>query len=137
MDDEYKGYFLPKGSTVFANIWAHLRDEKYYPDPDTFNPERFLKDGEIDPKTLDPMPNFGVGRRMCAGRFFAMDSLSISMASTLFCFNITKAKDVEGRDIESEIQWTSGFSRQIIPFECSITPRSLEAVKLIRDSEFL
>lgn len=21
MDDEYKGYFIPKGSTVFVNVW--------------------------------------------------------------------------------------------------------------------
>ncbi len=29
----------------------------------------------------------------------------------------------------------SGGNRSIIPFECSITPRSAEAVKLIRDAE--
>ncbi|KAJ8701208.1 hypothetical protein PTI98_000021 [Pleurotus ostreatus] len=58
MDDEYKGYLIPKGSTVSDFTWALLRDEEHYPDLDTFNPERFLKDGEINPKTLDPIPNF-------------------------------------------------------------------------------
>ncbi|KAL4261036.1 cytochrome P450 family protein [Pleurotus pulmonarius] len=137
MDDEYNGYFLPKGSAVFVNIWALLRDEEIYPDPDTFDPERFLKNGEINPDTLDPIPNFGFGRRICPGRFFAMDSLFISIASILSCFDITKVKDKEGRDIEPDIQWTSGFSRHIIPFECSITPRSTESIKIIRDSELM
>lgn len=47
----------------FSSRRALLRDEEMYPDPGIFNPERFLKDGEIDPKTLDPIPNFGFGRR--------------------------------------------------------------------------
>ncbi|KAF9495887.1 cytochrome P450 [Pleurotus eryngii] len=137
MDDEYKGYSIPKGSTIFVNVWALLRDEEVYPDPDIFNPERFLKDGEIDPKTLDPIPNFGFGRRICPGRFFAMDSISISIASILSCFDIAKARDARGRDIEQDIQWEGGFTRHIIPFECAITPRSAEAAKLISDSELM
>lgn len=136
MDDEYMGYLIPKGSTIFVNIWALLRDEEYYPNPDIFDPERFLKDGEIDSKLLDPIQAaFGFGRRICPGRFFAMDSLLMSMASTLLCFDISKAKDTVGRDIEPDIRYIPGFTRHIVPFECTITPRSAEAVKLIRDSE--
>ncbi|KAL4264901.1 cytochrome P450 family protein [Pleurotus pulmonarius] len=135
MDDEYNGYYIPKGSVVFANIWAMLRDEEYHPDPDIFRPERFLKDGKINYKLTDPIPNFGFGRRICPGRFFAMDSLWISIASILATFNIEKAKDEQGRDIEPDIRWIPGFSRQLLPFKCSITARSAEAVKLIKDSE--
>jgi len=40
-------------------------DEKVYPDPETFNPDRFLdKDGNIDPSVEDPEVRvFGSGRR--------------------------------------------------------------------------
>ncbi|KAL4255209.1 cytochrome P450 monooxygenase [Pleurotus pulmonarius] len=102
MVDEYNGYFLPKGSTVFVNIWALLRDEEIYPNPDTFDPERFLKIGEINPNTLDPIPNFGFGRRICTGRFFAMDSLSISIASILYSmdFRVLKTHHPIIRDSE-------------------------------------
>ncbi|KAF7429015.1 hypothetical protein PC9H_008253 [Pleurotus ostreatus] len=137
MDDEYKGYFIPKGTTVFANVWALLRDEEYYPDADKFKPERFLKDGKIDPSLLNPIPNFGFGRRICPGRFFAMDSLFMSIASILTCFNISQAKDSEGRDVEPDIRYDPGFTLHIIPFRCSITPRSTEAEKLIRDLELM
>lgn len=41
-DDVYEGMFIPKGSLVFGNIWGILRDEKLYPEPDAFKPERFL-----------------------------------------------------------------------------------------------
>ncbi|KAL4259437.1 cytochrome P450 family protein [Pleurotus pulmonarius] len=135
MDDEYEGYYMPKGSIVFVNVWALLRDEERYPNPDTFRPERFLKDGAIDSKLAEPMPGFGFGRRICPGRFFAMESLWLNIASILTVFDITKAKDEEGRDIEPDIKWTPNFTRHLIPFTCSITPRSSEREKLIRDSE--
>lgn len=35
-----------------------------YPDPERFNPDRFLKNGRLDPDVRDPMAYaFGFGRR--------------------------------------------------------------------------
>ena len=39
-------------------------NESDYPDPYTFNPDRFLKDGQINPDVKDPEQlMFGWGRR--------------------------------------------------------------------------
>jgi cytochrome P450 len=63
-DDVYRGYFIPAGATVIQNIWAVCRDPNIYPDPETFNPDRFLKDGKINPLVLNPEDGvFGTGRR--------------------------------------------------------------------------
>lgn len=32
---------LPKGSVVFFNVWGLHNDEKYVPEPERFNPDRF------------------------------------------------------------------------------------------------
>ncbi|KAL4264187.1 cytochrome P450 family protein [Pleurotus pulmonarius] len=136
-DDTYNGYYLPKGATVLANTWALLRDEEYYPDPDGFYPDRFLKDGKINPKLCEAMPNFGYGRRICPGRHFAMDSLQMSIASILAVFNIDKARDDRGQVMEPEIEYISGFTRHLRPFKCAITPRSPEAEKLVNNADFL
>ena len=63
-DDVYRGYLIPAGATVIQNVWAICRDPSIYPDPETFNPDRFLKDGKINPLVLNPEDRgFGTGRR--------------------------------------------------------------------------
>ena len=63
-DDVYRGYFIPAGATVIQNVWAICHDPKIYPDPEAFNPDRFLKDGKINPLVFNPEDRvFGAGRR--------------------------------------------------------------------------
>lgn len=61
-DDEFMGYRIPKGATVVAGHWAISMDEETYPDPDSFEPERFLNNPEL------PYSQFGFGRRKCIGK---------------------------------------------------------------------
>ncbi len=43
---------------------AMTRDTRHYPDPEEFKPERYLKDGKLNPEVLDPGDfGFGYGRR--------------------------------------------------------------------------
>ncbi|KAG6828523.1 hypothetical protein H0H87_001656, partial [Tephrocybe sp. NHM501043] len=52
---------------VILNIFwdrAMLHDKNIYPNPFDFNPDRFMKDGKLDPNAKDPMhASFGFGRR--------------------------------------------------------------------------
>lgn len=41
-----------------------LNNEADYPDPSSFEPERYLKNGQLDPNVRDPTSiAFGFGRR--------------------------------------------------------------------------
>ena len=78
-----------------------------YPGPDTFYPERFLKEGDsLNDDTVGYA--FGFGRRICPGRYLAENSLFIAFCSILHVFNISKALDKEGREVLPEARWFSG-----------------------------
>ncbi|CAA7261115.1 unnamed protein product [Cyclocybe aegerita] len=135
VEDEYKGYRLPAGAVVVPNAWAMLHDETIYPDPFTFNPDRFMKDGQLNPDVRDPEHAcWGFGRRICLGRYMAFSSVWINVASILATFDISKAVDMDGKVIEPSHEYTSSLVRLPLPFKCSMTPRSKQAEALIRSS---
>ena len=84
-----------------------MHDEENYPDPFSFRPERFLKDGKIDPDVKDPVAAFGFGRRICPGRHMARASVWIAVVSMLASFDITKAADKDGLVIEPSGEYTT------------------------------
>lgn len=131
-DDIYEGMFIPKGAMLFANIQLFTRDEANYKDPHVFNPERFLgENAEMDPKMLV----FGFGRRICPGKDFADESVFITIALSLAAFDIRKARDEDGNDIEPRVEFTSGIISKPLPFPCDVKPRSDVAARLVREVE--
>ncbi|KAI0334223.1 CyP450 monooxygenase [Cubamyces sp. BRFM 1775] len=133
-EDQYRGWRIPKGAVVLANVWSILHDPTAYPDPDIFRPERFLEDGDGAPaEVLDPGSiMFGFGRRVCPGRHFAEDTLFIYIASILHVYDILPARDAHGEPIFVEAQATPGFLSYIKPFRYLVRPRSKAAEALIR-----
>ncbi|KAF7346382.1 O-methylsterigmatocystin oxidoreductase [Mycena sanguinolenta] len=130
-DDIYNGYFIPKGTTLFGNIWAMTRDESIYPDPERFNPDRFFTtDGKLNDD--DTILAFGFGRRICVGRHTADASVWATIVSVLSTFNIAKARDATGKEIDIDPSYSDGMISHPEPFICSITPRSEAANSLVQ-----
>ncbi|PFH48807.1 hypothetical protein AMATHDRAFT_49202 [Amanita thiersii Skay4041] len=130
-DDEYEGYFIPRGTVVMGNAWAILHDKDMFPDPEVFRPERFLSD-TTNLKVLDTA--FGFGRRVCPGRFFGDASIFIIVASVLSVFDILPPVDEHGRPIQLNTDCTNGIIAYPLPFKCNIKPRSKDAESLILNS---
>ncbi|KAJ6580641.1 cytochrome P450 [Mycena capillaripes] len=151
VEDEYRGYRIPAGSIVIGNAWAILHDENMYPDPQSFNPERFLLDGKLNPAIRDPetVAFFWteVGAldailksclhkcRICPGMHMATATLWIKIASILSTLNINKPVDQNGKPIEPSYAYFPGLVSIPLPFECSMTPRSSETVGAIQATE--
>ena len=62
-EDEIGGYRIPKGSTLVIAAAGIQRDPRFWRDPDTYDPARFLND-KVNPYAFLP---FGVGPRRCTG----------------------------------------------------------------------
>jgi len=129
-DDIYEGWFIPKGTQCFPNVWAMTRDESKYKDPDRFIPERFLDaDGKPNDDTF--IPAYGFGRRICVGRFFADATVWFTLVSLLAVFDILPAKDENGEDIDiTDYEYTDGAIIHPLPFPCIIKPRSVESIAI-------
>ncbi|KAI9835775.1 MAG: hypothetical protein M1819_001954 [Sarea resinae] len=132
-DDEYEGMFIPKGSTVFAGIWAMHQNETLYPNHDTFNPDRYLNHPKLandyavgsDYMNRDHY-GYGTGRRMCPGIHLAERSMWRIAAKLLWAFDISEPLDpVTGEVIPLDPE---AFSSAILlapkPFQVRIVPRS-------------
>ncbi|GJJ10576.1 hypothetical protein Clacol_004803 [Clathrus columnatus] len=113
-DDTYNGFFIPKKTTVFVNIWALAHDESKYRDPHTFDPSRFLTPEEnLNDDNMQYV--FGFGRRVCPGRYLAEASMWIAIATILSVFKIGKAKNEHGEDIEVALKFTPGQVMCVTP----------------------
>lgn len=105
-DDQYQGYTIPKGTTVFMNVWAVNHDPDEYDEPDTFRPERFLEhplgiktvgrgDAELSVDHRRAAYGFGAGRRVCAGQRMAESSMMLTMSKLLWCFDIVAERELD------------------------------------------
>jgi len=132
-DDEYDGFFIPKGSIVVGNSWSILHDSDIYPDPEEFRPDRFLKDGQLNPDIKDVTAVFGYGRRQCPGQIMATELLFAVISSVLTAFDIATPLDESGNPIKLRPAMTTDALSFPLPYKCIIKPRSDVAASLICD----
>ncbi|KIJ18483.1 hypothetical protein PAXINDRAFT_128630 [Paxillus involutus ATCC 200175] len=124
----YEGYMMPKGSLILANIWHMLHDKETYPDPEVFNPERFLGDNvQPDPRNVC----FGWGRRVCPGHHLADASIFISVAMSLATLDISRHVE-DGIEVVPKHEVINGIVCHLKPFKCKITPRSKTVQDLLQ-----
>lgn len=90
-DDEYEGVFIEKGSNLLFSMYEIHRNEKYWQDPEKFNPERFSEEN-AKKHSAHYFP-FGAGPRMCIGNNFAMYEMIITIAELVEKYRILPVLD--------------------------------------------
>lgn len=92
------GYNIPKGISVYINIFALARDPRYWDNAEEFNPERF-EDSQTDWTHLEFIP-FGAGRRQCPGALFATKNIELTLANLLYHFDWTLPNGADPKTLD-------------------------------------
>ena len=83
-DTQLLGYQFPKGQMITFNLFEIMRDPKHFPDPEKFDPDRFLKDGKFQGNPA--LVGFSMGKRECLGKLLAKQELFLFTSNLLHQF---------------------------------------------------
>jgi len=79
-DFELRGYRIPAGANVVMSQWIMHRNSTYFPDPEKFDPDRWLSGRSQKLPRFAYFP-FGGGPRQCIGASFAMMEATLLLAT--------------------------------------------------------
>jgi cytochrome P450 len=100
--------FIPKGTVCVGNIWHCNHDRPVFgEDADEFRPERHLDErGDLLSGSMETVQaghvTFGFGRRVCVGKYQAIDTLFVTIARMLRAAKLERVRDESGR----RYRWT-------------------------------
>ncbi|KAK3324443.1 putative cytochrome P450 [Cercophora scortea] len=99
------GHWIPKGAEVYTSAYTITHDEKYYPSPYEFQPERWM---DPDSKSVkEASQPFSLGPRGCLGQNFAIMEINQILAKMIFKYDFTLVnKDVNWlKESQCHIMW--------------------------------
>jgi cytochrome P450 len=87
VDDVLDGYRIPAQTLIFISPFVTQRDPKYWPDPERFDPDRFLPE-QVASRPRHVYFPFGEGPHVCIGNNFALLEMQRILSMVLQRFRL-------------------------------------------------
>ncbi|CAL1274087.1 unnamed protein product [Larinioides sclopetarius] len=89
-----EGYRIPERSVIVSNLYSIHFDPELFPNPEKFDPGRFLNSEGKRVKLEGGPYLYGLGKRSCIGESLAQVEIFLLIGSLLQSFTVPYAKDI-------------------------------------------
>ncbi|XP_036996242.2 cytochrome P450 1A4-like [Artibeus jamaicensis] len=119
-DTTLNGYFIPRKTCTFINMYQVNHDETIWDNPSLFSPERFLNENkELNKSLVDKVLIFGMGIRKCLGEDVARNEIFIFIVTVLQQLKLKKCPGAE-----LDLKPIYALAMKPMPYQLLAEPRS-------------
>ncbi|KAJ5715840.1 uncharacterized protein N7483_013021 [Penicillium malachiteum] len=122
---EFNGYFIPGGCTVGISSWTMHRSPAIFPEPDKFDPTRWLDPAESN-RLQRYLVSFGKDSRQCIGMPLAYCELYVTAAALFRAFGDLEIVDTQISDLVFDDYFSGYHPENATPLRISRRNKTLE-----------
>ncbi|XP_072761637.1 cytochrome P450 4C1-like isoform X1 [Anoplolepis gracilipes] len=101
-DVKLQSYVIPAGTIIHLHIYGVHRDPNFWPNPEVFDPDRFLPERIQNRHPYSYIP-FSAGPRNCIGQRFALLELKATIASLVHNFYLEPVDYLKNMQLKADL----------------------------------